>query len=221
MATPDVFNLPHSALIRIWHWLLFVLIAFSLFTVLAGNTLLKPKNTTAMVQHSLKENGIVVNEDQAHGVAHEFHDLIWTWHKIIGYGLGMLLILRFFIEFAQSNKERMAMRIKNAKEAIVSEKTKPIPIQNTLIADLKHFIVVNRAYLLFFLLLAFMAVTGLGMAYEDDIPWLDHIHKLNHTLHGYGQYLMYTYLILHIGGVVIADMTKHKGIVSGMIHGNQ
>lgn len=215
MDTKIGFNLPHSALIRIWHWLTFGLLAFTLFTVLAGNTMLKTKNTAGLVKNSLKEHGIVVSDDQAKGVSREFKDLMWTWHKIIGYGLGILLFSRFIMEFMQSRNERIAVRIQNAKLAIKNS-GKDVNLDTS---DLKHFIKVNRAYLLFFLLLLFMAVSGLGMAYEDDVPWLDHIKNLNHTLHGYGQYLIYAYLILHIGGVVIADMTKHRGIVSSMING--
>jgi len=207
------FNLPHSSLIRIWHWLTFVVMAFSLFSVLMGNVIFKPRVLTPVIQESLQHGGANITEKQAHGVAHEIHDIIWTWHKIIGYGLGILLISRFFIEFAQSQEERMAMRIKNAKAGIQDS--------NLDKNDLKHFIWVNRAYLLFFLILALMAITGLGMAYEDDVPWLDHMKKFNHNIHGLLQYAMYAYLLLHIGGVIISDMTKHKGLVSGMINGNR
>ncbi len=209
------FNLPHSALIRIWHWSLFVLMAFSLFSVLIGNTLLKTKNTVGIVKNSLKENGITVSEDQAKAVSHEFKDLIWNWHKLFGYGLGILLIVRFLIEFSQSQNEKILKRMKTAKLTI------PLKEETEDKKDLQHFLWANRAYLLFFVLLAIMAITGLAMAYEDDVAFLDHIKELNHTIHGYGQYFMYTYLILHIGGVVIADLGKHKGIVSGMIHGNE
>jgi len=210
--SPKTFNLPHSRLIRIWHWLTFLVMVFSLFSVLIGNVILKPNVISPMVQENLQHSGVQISEKQAHGVAHEIKDIIWTWHKIIGYGLGLLLIFRFFIEFAQSKEERMAVRIQNAKIGLKD------PSLDT--NDLKHFIWVNRAYVLFFLLLSFMAITGLGMAYEDDVPWLDHIKKLNHNLHGLGQYAMYAYLLIHVTGVVISDMTKHKGLVSGMINGN-
>lgn len=210
---PIAFNLPHSSLIRIWHWLTFLVLAFSLFSVLMGNVLFKPRTLSPVITESLKHGGLEVTEKQAHGVAHEIHDMIWTWHKILGYGLGILLISRFLIEFAQNKNERIAMRIKNAKQGIKDG--------NLDGSDLKHFIWVNRAYLIFFLILLLMAITGLGMAYEDDVPWLDHIKRLNHNFHGLLQYAMYSYLLLHLGGVIISDMTKHKGLVSGMINGNQ
>jgi Ni,Fe-hydrogenase I cytochrome b subunit len=210
---PIAFNLPHSSLIRIWHWLTFVVMAFSLFSVLMGNVIFKTRTISPVIQESLQHSGANVTEKQSRGVAHEIHDIVWTWHKIIGYGLGILLISRFFIEFTQSKNERIAARIQNAKQGI-----KDSSLDTN---DLKHFIWVNRAYLLFFLLLAFMAISGLGMAYEDDVPWLDHIKRINHNLHGLGQYAIYAYLILHIGGTVISDMTKHKGIISGMINGNR
>jgi len=207
------FNLSHSALIRIWHWLTFSVLIFSLFTVLIGNTLLKGRENVNLVKNSLKESGVTVTDQQARGVAHEFHDLIWTWHKIVGYGLIFLLFSRFIIEFLQSRHERILVRMKDAKNAMSSPGAD--------IDDLKHFILVNWAYILFFLLLAFMGLTGLGMAYEDDVPWLDHMKHFNHTVHGYGQYLIYTYVVLHIGGAVMADIKKHKGLISGMINGNQ
>jgi cytochrome b len=32
---------------------------------------------------------------------------------------------------------------------------------------------------------------------------------------------MYAFVIFHIGGVILADLGKAKGIVSGMINGNK
>src|SRR5258708_4403126 len=40
-------------------------------------------------------------------------------------------------------------------------------------------------------------------------------------VHSIVQYLLYTYILVHLIGVVRADIGKYRGIVSGMIHGKK
>jgi Ni,Fe-hydrogenase I cytochrome b subunit len=65
-----------------------------------------------------------------------------------------------------------------------------------------------------------MAITGLILAFED-VDFLKPFHKTASNLHSFFQWGIYAYILLHLIGVVRADLKKNKGIVSGMIHGNQ
>lgn len=49
----------------------------------------------------------------------------------------------------------------------------------------------------------------------DDKMW--ELHKYL----GFGQYLIYTFVFFHLCGVIISDLGKSKGIVSGMINGGE
>src|SRR5882757_8532326 len=98
---PLTFNEAHSAGIRIWHWAFFIVITGSLLTVLLASTTFRTRNTTAMVQQQLQEKSVSVTTDQARAVAHEFNDKIWDLHKIAGYFLSALVLIRILLEITQ------------------------------------------------------------------------------------------------------------------------
>ena len=205
------FNQTHSAAIRIWHWATFLTIAFIMLTVLFASTLLNPRANSAVVQKMLKEKSVEINEQQAFGVAHFFDDKMWDLHKLLGYGLAFLVLARIVIEFTQSNEEKVKSRMKNA--LTIFKKNGPDK------QDFKHYLIVKWSYSFFYLLILFMVISGLCMAFGRDlgIP-----RELNHTLkevHGFCQYLIYAFVFFHLCGVVYADLGKTKGIVSGMING--
>ena len=206
------FNEPHSLSIRIWHWLTYLTLTASLTCVLLGSTLFKTKDNIAMVQGLLQEKGATVTKDQAGNVAHEYSDKMWNWHKFLGYGLCFLLLSRAVIEVAQPTEEKLKVKIKRALGfAPISEEDKK---------DKKHYIWVKRGYLLFYLGLFIMALTGLGLAFED-VPLLKDWNKRITTIHSFVQYFIYAYILFHLIGVIITDSGKNKGIVSGMIHGGK
>jgi cytochrome b len=62
-----------------------------------------------------------------------------------------------------------------------------------------------------------MAVTGLCMAFEDDVPALK-IHALR-EIHSFCMYLIIAFIIIHIAGVFLAETKDSRGIVSDMING--
>lgn len=201
----------HSVLIRIWHWLTFVVLVSSVICVLLASTILKPRENISMVQNQLKEKGITVTEDQAWAVAHEYGDKMWDMHKILGYVLSFLILSRIVIEFGQSKEEKLQMKVKNA---LFFYKRKDQNNKNT-----RHYLIVKYSYLLFYLLLLCMAITGLLLAFGYDIGVSKAIQHQIKEIHGFGQYLIYAFIFFHISGVIIADTGTSKGIVSGMING--
>ena len=202
----------HSASLRIWHWLTFLFITGSIITVLINSTLLSPRDNIKLVQEQLLRKGVTVTDDQAFAVSHEYEDKIWDVHKIIGYGLSFLLLARIVIEFTLSKEERMRSRL---KKALILSKQK---VENA--AEYKHYIRVKQTYLLFFIFIFLIAITGLGMAFGRDLGFNREIHGVLKNIHAFIQYLMYAFIVIHLAGVIIAENGKIKGIVSGMINGN-
>jgi len=88
-------------------------------------------------------------------------------------------------------------------------------------AEYKHYLNVKKVYTLFYLILLLMALTGLGLAFGRDLGFTRPIHNAVKTIHSILQYCMYAFVLIHLVGVVIAENTKDKGIVSGMINGNK
>jgi cytochrome b561 len=205
-ATP-FFKEPKPASIRLWHWLVFLFFTASITTVIFASTLFRTRNNITMVQDLVKEKGGTVTPDQARNVAHEYSDKLWDLHKYIGFGLSVLLLWRIIAEVAVSKEKRLGVRIRNAVNFPGS-------------GEKGHFLLVQYGYVVFYLLFILMALTGLVLAFEDW-QWLDPVHKLASNIHSVVQWGLYAYILLHIGGVIRADVGKYGGIVSRMINGKK
>ena len=153
----------HSAAIRIWHWLTFIIISFLIITVLFDSTMFSPWENTAMVKNVLKENNVVVLDEQAKAVAHEYSDKLWDLHKYLGFALTFLFLARIIIEITASPDEKIRTRINNALSLYrqnVSNKK-----------DLQHYRRVKYSYTAFYLLVLFLVLTGLLLAFGHE-RWL-------------------------------------------------
>jgi cytochrome b561 len=203
----------HSALIRVWHWLTFLVLTFILLTVLFASTSLNPRKNSSEVQAVLKEKGTIIDNEQAFFVAHIFDDKMWELHKYLGFGIAILLLARIGIEFAQSDEEKIKSRMKNALNLYRQN--------NQDQREYKHYLIVKGSYTAFYILILFMALTGLSLAFGRDLGISRDTNHLIKEIHGFGQYLMYAFVFFHLCGVILADLGKSKGIVSGMIHGGE
>jgi len=203
----------HSVSIRIWHWLVFVVISFLIITVLFNSTLFNPRANISMVKKSLQEKNVVVTDEQARAVAHDYEDKLWDLHKYLGFGLIFLYLSRVVIEIVLSKEEKARTKIKNAfalyKENPSDKKT------------LKHYIAVRYTYLAFYLLVLYMGITGFLLAFGSNLELSRETHHFIKEVHGFGQYLMYAFIVVHIGGVIIADIKHSKGLISGMVNGGE
>jgi Ni/Fe-hydrogenase 1 B-type cytochrome subunit len=200
----------HSLAIRIWHWTFFLVLTASLVTVLFGSTLFKTKKNIAIVQSQLQEKGVTVDKDQARAVAHMYSDKLWDLHTLLGYIVCGLLLSRIIIEIVQPGEERLGIKLKKAlgfkTQDVVEQKAK------------RHYIQVKWTYIIFYCMIGTMALTGLGLAFED-VPFLKDAHRTITQVHSFVQYFIYAFIIIHLGGVVRSDLSKYNGLVSGMIHG--
>ncbi len=59
------------------------------------------------------------------------------------------------------------------------------------------------------------------MVFGRDLGFSRALHRTIKEIHSIGQYFMYAFVLIHIGGVIIADNSEAKDIVSGMINGNK
>src|ERR1035437_8007090 len=202
----------HSLLIRIWHWATFLIISGSIITVLINATMLNPRDNITLVQTQLKAKGVTVTDEQAFAVSHRYEDKMWDIHKLLGYGLAFLLASRLIIELIQPKEEKMRIRFKNTMSRV------KLNDENSV--QYRHYLYVKRLYLLFYLILLVMAITGLGLAFGNEFGFTRQTHNTLKTIHSLFQYFMYGFIFIHIGGVIIAENSKDKGIVSGMINGN-
>jgi len=200
----------NSLAIRIWHWITFLAFTASLVTVLLGSTLFKTRQNVSSVIDWVAQKGGSVTKDQAWSVAHAYSDKLWDTHRIIGYVLCFLLLSRVIIEVGQKKEDKLTNRIRTALNFRVADEKNAM--------ERNHYVLVKRGYLVFYFLFLCMGVTGLILAFED-VEFLKPLHKTASSLHSFFQWGIYAYILLHLIGVVRADLNKNKGIVSGMING--
>ena len=67
----------HSPVIRIWHWLTFIIITSIIVTVLLNSTIMNQRDNIKVVQNVLKSKEVTVTDDQAFAVTREYEDKLW------------------------------------------------------------------------------------------------------------------------------------------------
>lgn len=206
----SMFRTSYPLAIRLWHWLTFLTITASMVTVLFASTLFRTKANITMVLEQVQAKGGSISTLQARAVAHEYSDKLWNAHRYIGFGLCFLLLSRMVLEICLSKKQKLGFKIISALK-LESAAHNQIP-------DQRHFILVKSGYLFFYLLFLVMAITGLVLAFED-VPLFKTWHRYASNIHSFAQYLIYLYISVHIIGVIRAEFTQSKGLVSAMING--
>ncbi|SDJ01600.1 Cytochrome b [Pedobacter sp. ok626] len=201
----------HSGVVRLWHWLNLLIIIGSLLTVLLNSTLFDVKHNSSYVQQQLQTSGVSVTAQQAKSVAHGLEDKVWDIHIYFGYALVALFLFRLIAEFFQPGRQRFFSKLKDAYRDYRARSQRSTPAL--------HDLTVKSLYLIFYILLAIMALTGLFMAFDEELG----INKAtSHSIkdfHGFCMYLILIFIAVHIVGVLLAERKEGKGIVSDMING--
>lgn len=135
---------------------------------------------------------------------------IWEVHKYLGFGLCVLLLSRLAIETRRQKSDRLITRINRAVNIPVSTEAEK--------NEKLHFLLSKWGYVVFYVLLLLMAVTGLVLAFEDA-AFLKPVHGLAKDVHEVLQYAMYAYVAAHLAGVIRSEFKNQRGIVSAMING--
>jgi len=202
----------YPAGIRLWHWLNAIVISGSLLTVLLNSTLLTGRKNAAFIKDKLHEAGAGITDDQARSVAHELTDKVWALHTYFGYGIVALVLLRLIVEFLQVADQKLIRKIKVAyKDYMVIKKNRELA---------RHEFWVKTLYAVFYLFIITMAITGLCLAFEDDVPALKAIHAIR-EVHQFTMYLILAFITVHIAGVFLAERKNSAGITSDMINGGK
>ncbi len=203
----------NSAAIRIWHWLTFLFVIALMITVLLESTVLNQRQNIPVVQAELQKKGVTVNNNQALAVSHLYAEKMWDLHKLLGYALTFLVLARIVIEVTQKKEEGMKFRFENALQGLQQSGDNN--------KDLLHYLLVRISYSVFYLVLLAMATTGMLIAFGSDLGISGPVRHTIKEVHGIFQYLIYAFVAFHLVGVILAELKKAKGIVSGMINGGK
>ena len=187
-------NKEYSKVYRIIHWAIAISFLLLLITIFLRLTWLNKNNVAAIIQDYLSTTSQKLTQDEAIILAKKIRKPMWDWHIYLGYVLTGLFTIRFILPaFGQ-------MKIQN-------------PLDKSLSAKIKF---QKWSYIIFYICVVVSLITGLIIVlgpkqYKDP---MEDIHVLS-------IYYLIAFLVIHIGGVLVAEFTNEKGIVSRIISGSK
>lgn len=184
---------------RIWHWLHAFVVLGLLGTVFLRKTFLSWRANSEILAAKLSGMDIDVSSEQAKLLAKAIRAPMWEWHILLGYALAVLILARTALFFTQSGRENI------------------IDIGSASL----HKKMVKIGYIGIYGILSIMAVSGLLMSFSEEIGLVE---ATVHTIKEFHELIfnaVWIFVLLHIVGVVIADNTNEKGIISDMINGGK
>lgn len=185
----------YSKVYRILHWLIAFSFILLLLTIFLRKTWMEKNHVAEIIQTFLADKGYTaLPEDDAILLAKKIRKPMWDWHIYLGYVLTGLYCIRLAVPFFGE------MKFSSPFKAGLDIKTK------------FQFWV----YLVFYVCTAISLITGLIIefgpkAYKKPI---EEIHELS-------LYYLLGFMILHFSGILIAELTSDKGLVSRIISGNK
>lgn len=185
-------NRNYSTIFRVTHWLIAITFLLLLLTIFLRLTWLNKENLSIILENYLLSKKIELPKDEIIILAKQIRKPMWEWHIYLGYLLTGLYLFRMTL--AATKKMEFVNPINRAFS--LKEKL--------------HYLV----YLVFYLLVAVSLVTGLLIVHgpKDLKTPLETVHELS-------IYYLLAFIFIHIGGVLLAEMTSSPGIVSKMIRG--
>lgn len=187
-------NTTYSKIYRIIHWSIAISFLLLLITIFLRLTWMNKNNVAAIIQDYLSDTGQILSQDQLIALAKKIRQPMWNWHIYMGYVLVGLFGIRFLLPFFGY------MKFQN-------------PLATGLSTKMKF---KKWTYLIFYACVVVSLTTGLMMLYGPK-EW----GKTMEEIHVLGIYYLLAYIGIHLAGVLIAEFTDEKGIISRIVSGTK
>lgn len=179
---------------RLIHWALAFTFLFILLTVFLRTGWMNKGSMGNIIQENLSQSGITISKEDAAKIGKEVRRPMWQYHVIAGYVLIGLYVIRIAITIRQG----VGFANPFAPDSSTKEKFK------------------SWIYILFYGLVCVSLFTGFMVVNGPK-----NLKDAMETVHVQSLYYAITFIALHIGGVLIAEISSEKGIVSNMISGSK
>lgn len=182
----------YSKVYRIIHWAMAISFILLLITIFLRLTWMNKDNMAGIIEIYLSETGQVLSQEQLIVLAKQIRKPMWEWHIYIGYFLVGLFIIRFLLPFFGK------MKISNPFDKRLNTKEK----------------LQKWSYIIFYVGVVISLVTGLiiELGPKDLKKPMEEIHILS-------IYYLVPFVVIHLAGVLFAEFTDQKGIVSSIVSG--
>ena len=184
----------YSNVYRIIHWAIAISFLLLLFTIFLRLTWLNKYNVAAIIQGYLSSTDQVLSQEQLIDLAKKIRQPMWNWHIYIGYVLVGLFSIRFILPAFEH------MKIQN-------------PFGKNLSTKIKF---QKWIYVIFYVCVIVSLSTGLIIALGPE-----EFKKPMEEIHVLGIYYLIAFIAIHWAGVLIAEFTDQKGIISRIVSGTE
>ena len=184
----------YSKLYRIIHWAIAVSFLLLLITIFLRLTWMNKYNVAAIIQEYLSDTGQNLSQEQLIVLAKEIRQPMWNWHIYLGYILTGLFSLRFILPlFGKMNFQNPFGKNLSTKEKFQ-----------------------KWTYIIFYVCVVISLATGLIIEFGPK-----ELKKPMEEIHVLGIYYLIGFIVLHVAGILIAEFTYQKGIISRIVSGSK
>ncbi len=212
-APPVTATHDYSVAMRLWHWANAALVSGQLLTILFQKVIVNAKQAVPEFQAAITKGGGTLSAQQGRAVAHVISERIWTWHVWLGVALAAFWLFWTVMQALDPAGRRFGARLRAATQRYKLA----APAEH---AAARHVLLAKLTYAAFYLFITIMVVTGLALIFADDLPWLGSLEHTVKEVHNVTMYLIIGYIVLHVGGVVWADIYDDRGLISRMVSGD-
>lgn len=184
----------YSKIYRIIHWAIAISFTLLLITIFLRMTWLNKHNVSDIIQKFLSETDQTLTEDQTISLAKKIRQPMWMWHIYLGYILTGLFSLRFILPFFGEMKFQNPF----AKNLSTKEKFQ------------------KWTYIVFYCCVIISLFTGLMIEFGPE-----NYEKAMENIHVLSIYYLITFIVLHVSGILIAECTNDRGIISRIVSGTK
>jgi cytochrome b561 len=187
-------NRDYPVIYRIMHWAIALCMLFLLLTIILRSTWFDKNHLADIIQKYLATTDKSLSDDEINMLAKKIRKPMWDWHIYSGYVLTGLFSIRLLLPFFGKMKFSNPFN----KELRLKEKFQ------------------YWVYLIFYMCLAISLITGLVMEFGPKS-----VKGIMENIHVLSIYYVIAFLIIHIGGVMMAELTNQQGIISRIISGTK
>ncbi|GAC1594901.1 MAG: hypothetical protein NVS3B25_18130 [Hymenobacter sp.] len=202
----------YRAPLRVWHWGNALLVSGQLLTILFLEVIVDARSAVPEFLQRLSRDHMTLTVKQANSFAHIIGDRIWQWHIYIGLTLAAFWLLRVVLELRGPSAMRFSARLLE-----VARRYRLAPAVDKGAAGKVLF--AKSTYALFYAFLTVMVITGLALTWADNVAFLGSIEHPVKEVHNVTMYLIIGFFVVHVVGVVWAELTKDHGLISRMVGG--
>ena len=214
ISTSEAPTKDYRASLRLWHWGDALFITGQLLTILFLKVIVNARSAVPEFLQGLSRDHVTLSVKQANSFAHIISDRIWQWHVYIGLALAAFWLLRVLIELSSPSPLKYSTRL-----AEVARRYRLAPLAGK--GEAGKVLFAKSTYALFYVLLTVMVITGLILTWADDVTLLHRMEGPAKEVHNVTMYLIIAFFLVHVAGVVWAELSKEPGLISRMVGGER